>query len=181
MKRVRRRLFDIAAAVSLALCVATLTLWLAGRSYRFTIYRFRTPVTWSISTTTRGVVVGATRFSGPAAGPAAGEPQWQLVTVSATGPTLGVVRWEFLGFTASGFTHINAPSLTTRTNYFMVPFWFVVMVSGGLSASAVLAWWTRRGRRVLAGQGCCPACGYDLRATPERCPECGTPATTTPA
>ncbi len=52
-----------------------------------------------------------------------------------------------------------------------VPFWFV----GGLLVvvpAAFLLRSRRRQRAVRLGQ--CRTCGYDLRATPDRCPECGT-------
>jgi hypothetical protein len=50
-----------------------------------------------------------------------------------------------------------------------IPFWFLI----GLTAvpAIVCEIWIRRQRRRSVGF--CEKCGYDLRATPERCPECG--------
>jgi hypothetical protein len=69
-----------------------------------------------------------------------------------------------------GFTLGTDQSTTWRYNVLIVPYWFLEGVMVGV---AVLAWRAvlRRERWVKAGR--CARCGYDLRATPERCPECG--------
>jgi hypothetical protein len=49
-----------------------------------------------------------------------------------------------------------------------VPHWALV-----LALCLCSTWIGRAGHRRHPPQGLCPGCGYDLRATPGRCPECG--------
>lgn len=52
----------------------------------------------------------------------------------------------------------------------MIPWWFPALLAGGLPAIRLWRW---RKRRLAQKPGCCAGCGYDMRATPGRCPECG--------
>ena len=70
-----------------------------------------------------------------------------------------------------------APVLPGRPGRFLV----LTYLGGGLAFAFILLRRMRREARQLTDydreiHGICPACGYDLRATPERCPECGRPA-----
>jgi hypothetical protein len=82
-------------------------------------------------------------------------------------------QWDILGFRwAKADLHYPAnPSFTWGVSFgrFVAPFWCVALVAGVLPLTAMWRWWTKRPNRA----GLCLQCGYDLRATPGRCPECG--------
>lgn len=54
-----------------------------------------------------------------------------------------------------------------------IPYWVLVILTSLLPAAWILEKWRLRKRQVAGRQ--CAACGYDLRASTDRCPECGTP------
>jgi hypothetical protein len=66
------------------------------------------------------------------------------------------------------------PRLSVRPGEWRVgvPFWLPLLFALALPAWQVGRW---RHARRRDRQGRCSACGYDLRASGDRCPECGTP------
>jgi hypothetical protein len=89
-------------------------------------------------------------------------------------------KWSFLGFSYD-LGLIAYPDLTATiyARQFRVPRWFVPIFAG-----LVATWPTSKlFRRTIKGRRAgtyCTKCGYDLRASKDRCPECGTPISTAP-
>ena len=158
----RRKLVTLCSAVSLVLCLVGLVLWLGGYSGSPSpVWRETKPIAerrYSI-----GVSGGAVHFD--------------VIKPSAT-PSDGRSGTSAFGVGHSPPVPAYALSPTGGPNIYLgesesvsVRLWLLVLVTAVPPAAwialRVRAWW-------IVAPGHCASCGYDLRATPERCPECGT-------
>jgi hypothetical protein len=78
-------------------------------------------------------------------------------------------RLERLGFDFSSEHGVGG-----RSCAMVFPNWFPMILLAILPGYAILMAARSLKRRAIAPAGRCRHCGYDLRATPDRCPECGT-------
>jgi hypothetical protein len=171
----QRKLTKLAAAVSLVLCVATVALWV--RSYlvadTYVVIETNGVTRWQFCCA-RGRI-WCQRVHGLRGG------RWNAVPqrYQKERPTVVLERSTYLspldstaslaGFEiSSGFVRLRNGKAVWGETRTIVPLYAIAMLSGGISLFLV-----RRSCSRGPRGGRCSQCGYDLRATPERCPECG--------
>ena len=177
----KRRLFNALTLASLLLGAAVALAWWAGRQHTIVAGYGRRAVPgtdeWIFAFDGRSTWAGRTRVP-PSATPGRRSERGVIFRQLGPSDTADTLRSALpredvasaLGFAVANGT---ASPVAVSITGVLVPNWFLL----ALSVLAPSRWVTlHRGRwrrQRLAAAGLCRRCGYDLRATTDRCPECG--------
>ena len=156
----KSRLFTIATAISILFLAATLTLTVRGNFRQDYIDYVRNDLHLTIFNTRHGQIEIRYRQQ------AIDNPWNKGVHYSSD------TRDDTV-YSNSIFFHYLSSDKRSPSNWqlFSIPHWFLVLLFGFLPVRWFILQRRRRARERI---GRCAKCGYDLRATKDRCPECGT-------
>lgn len=166
-----KRLFTIAAALSLLLALAVGGVWV--RSYWVYDHWFGDAGHHTIVIIQADgcmMAIRRTFMGGP-------NLTWTYRTASRDRIPAADLRDYWADATGSGRdpNRVFGIHAWDRAQGFIIRDWLALI----LALLMPVTWLVLRIRRPDARRrrGLCPTCGYDLRATPDRCPECGTAST----
>lgn len=167
VRRLLRILFNVAATVSLLLFVATCVLWVATQSRvtSMSVLLPRPRINVLAMHAGRFHFLTDDSFFVPPSD-ANLQPRFNYWYEKASGSIFYI--WEAFKPVA-GFSYVWLGSRLIAS----VPAWSVALVLAILPTARAIEVIRVRRRIKQELAGLCPSCGYDLRATPDRCPECG--------
>jgi hypothetical protein len=162
-----RHALTIASTLSFLMCLATVTLWVRSRSCTDVIAFHSGTHGLGLASPTAGF------YFSRQSGFAAENDGWEHFTRPASPTNDIAIHWRLLGFGGGSYDDVD-PSIGYFSHVFglVIPYWFVICLTTIPPVVALVRYRRRQGR---IGQGLCQVCGYDLRASKDRCPECGTP------
>jgi hypothetical protein len=170
----KRRLLNLMTALSLLLCAAACGLWVRTHAvYADTVYQESPSHAASVVSRAGTLEIRRHVYDRPRPRPGGpGDGRWHLVT---NGFRVTTVAGEAVGYNVFGFGRFHArfPLAGSTTDIYVIPWWHVVLLTAVPPAVLLRRVARRRIKDRRAARGLCPTCGYDLRATTDRCPECG--------
>lgn len=184
---VRRRLFTIVSAISLVLCFATVGLWVRSYWRHDSVTNVRlvqgARASFGASSFPGTLELSAGRLRAQTLPPGAAPLGWsirshgypdapslqQLAQLLTTDPNLS--SREVAGFGFLKYRQSNPRLPLIEIQRISIPHWSLAIVF----AIGPTFWFfgPHRRRAKRAKLGLCRTCGYDLRASRDRCPECG--------